>query len=577
MKNKKFILGLLVLALLPLNACDGGKGDNPEPPVPPAPVLPETLADVKAYVEALQFNKYELFTYQRKDAPTYDGDVWVGDQEIVFDGSYSLDTSRTRIIIYNGYEQSEEEVNLYYHINTIKDEYGKQVAKRKKVVSADNKTDDSLEITVEDAKQEIDNALFSRAFLASKFNPFFNEGVSLEAKLMKNDESKYQVVLSYVAETTVYNLSLDFSVEGNVFLQANYHVVDWGEENFDKETNLPLDDTQNPVNYEDLRIGEFKTEEVTLSKGVFYSDRTSYFVHSLTGVRVYGHDSYNGDDPDGKATVGKYIDFEITGYEPKSAINVDEFKIVDSSDQSVVQAGGGFSAKAVKAGKATLTISDKLGLCTYSAEIEVVTPPAPAASSVKIKYGTKYDVALDATQTIFYEMYPANTEDEVEVTSSNESVLQIVSVDNKARSFVVKGVGEGTSSVVISVKGSTVKSTAKTFTVKKVDASVDWLVGEWLIQNVSSIDASFTFKADGTGTIKIEDDDTGTIRGTFSYTYDGINLVLTNVKAEKSGYTIRVDSIKVNAAKDTLTITAYYEDDMDDFGRISGKNFKQED
>lgn len=565
MKNKKIILGLAALALLPLNACGGST------------TLPSDLAQVKSFVDALSFNNYEVVTYERLGKESYAGNVYLGEQEIAFVGSYTRESTRDEATIYYGYEQSNEELNLFYEVNTVKSEYGEKTAKRSKVVVlGENEKAGENEIGLDEAKKKVEDAMFSRKFLSDRFSPFFVEGVKFEANRLEEDKSNYQVNLSYATNSSTYTATLKFDYKKNSLQEATYHFVNWGADNFDSETGLPIDDSQKPENNEYLVLKGFENQERTFSKGLFFEDRNNFFIQRITSVTVYGKDSYSGNDEPGTASAGRSLEFTIDGFEPATALNFDEFSIVKSSNPNVATAKDGyFSAKAVQKGTTTLTIADKFNLVSVTTELQVL---APAATSVSIEYKSKYEVALDSTQTLSYQIYPVGTEDEIELISSDETVLQIVSVNTINHSFVVKGISEGTANVTLSVKGRKVNPSVKKFTVRKVDASVDWLIGEWLIQNVRSIDASFTFKADGTGTIYINDNDnTGIVRGTFNYTYDGINIVLTNVKAENSGYLIRVDSIKVNAAKDTLTITAYYEDDSEGYGKISSKSFKQED
>lgn len=556
MKNKKFVLGLLGLSLLPLNAC----GSQLK--------LPETFEEVKAFVQATTFNKYNVASFTQTGKKAYKGEVYLGEQEIVFKGKSDSDD----MVSYLGYETGKEDMNLYFNVNTEKkNEYGEPTSvKRMKIV--EEVANKNLEITLAEAKASVDEAMFSKSFLASRVNPFLEgENVSFEVKQVEDNKEFYVVNLSYVAETTVYSAVLQLSYKDNLLLDVNYDAVNWGVENFDTATGLPLDATQTPEFAEHLQVNGFENEQDrVVTNGLFFEERNNYFVQTITEVKVYGEDAYNGDDLPGTASAGRYLAFEITGYEPATALNLEEFKFVSSSDESVISVSMFNSAKAVAKGVATVTISDDLGICSASQDVQVL---APKATSVSFKYGTKYDVALDESVTINYNVYPEGSEDEIEVTSSDETVLSVSALDTAARTFVVSGLKEGTADVTISVKGTTI-SAKKTFTVKKVDKDSAWLVGKWLIQQ-SMTDASFEFKADGTGKIWIDDEDMGVVRANFNWAFDGAKITLTNVKAEKSDITVSVTSISFNEARDTLKISVTYEDDWDTM-RLTSKSYQQE-
>lgn len=515
--------------------------------------LPTTLEQIKANISATEFNGY---TFEEKGKNVASGTVSFQENELKAQGTSTYDGITSDLFIYMGYDAS-----LFY---SIKNDSGKQAKKYNIVESVSN---NKIQITKENAVAQIKAYRYNSMWFTDAVLELFKEGNTTTFKTEEKAEGYIVTLSETLSERTTKDVTLNFN-ENNNLVSGTYKSSKWDSDNWDSEKNAPIDSDQNPSSYElynvELNLGKVVTG-VTLS-----FDVQPYYVTKINEFYVSSYSDKKANN--GKALAGDYVNLDVKSFAPSTAYDGDDLKIISSSDQSIIEVSSLFSARALKAGKCTLTIGNEFGNVTATIEMIV---SSPSINSIYLYAGMKgYSSGYTATiapeeeAKLQIEFYPSSAEGELEGISSDTSVVSIVGVANNKSYLTVKGVAEGTAEITVRVKDSNpvIENTRKvTITVKKKETESDasWLVGTWKAYNeVDNLDED-TF----TTTFKFLSDHTGNVSqkvagiaapnsATFEWSYtESEGLKLTSWVTEE--YTIKQPTkIVISDDKKTLSITA---------------------
>ena len=362
----------------------------------------------------------------------------------------------------------------------------------------------------------------------------------------KTRDDFYELTVTFVNNRTINKAKLSFD-ENNQLLEGQLESNTWPSDNFDSETNEPIDASQKPTSSSKYKatfvLGEDNKEEITF-------DVSKYYITSIDEFYVSSYSDKENND--GKAEAGQYVDVRINKFSPATALNVDEFKIVESSDTSVIEINSfAGSAKAIKSGEATLTIADPIRSVSVTKKVTVTSP---SLNSIWISITNK-TLKVDDTATIKIEAYPTASEEELEAISSDPTVVEIGGISADRKSLSIKGLKEGTSNITVRSKNNPdVISRALTITVeKKQDEQSNWLIGTWT-HKVADFDTTFTFSSNGTGSVKQDAGVAVPNEATFNWSYDGTTIVFSSWVSEENMLKTPKE-ISISEDKESITLT----------------------
>ncbi len=535
--KKQLSYVLLLASVFAMAGCDNTSNGSqqPSPSVKPTPVfdIPTSIDQIKANVEATKFKGYSFEDDSSKKAS---GTVSFNKNEILVKGTASFEDEgsleKSDLLMYRGFNNS-----TFYDIETY---LGKH-AKRKNIVS--EVTDEKVQILLDDAKKELDNVTYNKNWFQNNISKILVEGATFTSK---SEDDFYKLTISYVSGHTVNNAVLSFD-EDNQLVEGSMVSSTWPSDNFDEEKKAPIDPDQKPSSSSSYKatfvLGEDNKEEITF-------DVSKYYVTSIDEFYVSSYSDKEKND--GKAKAGDYVDLRITKFSPSTALNVDEFKIVESSDPTVIEINSiTGSAKAVKAGESTLTISDPIGSFKVTKKVTVTSP---SLNSIWISITNK-TLKVNDTATIKIEAYPTESDEELEAISSDPTVVKIGEISADRKSLSIKGLKEGTSNITVRSKNNPdVTSRALTITVeKKQDEESKWLIGTWT-HKVTGFDTTFTFNANGTGSVTQDAGVAVPNEATFNWSYDGTNIKFSDWYSEE-GLLKTPTNISVSEDKESITLT----------------------
>ena len=534
--KKQLSYVLLLASVFAMAGCDNTSNGSqqPSPSVKPTPVfdIPTSIDQIKANVEATKFKGYSFEDDSSKKAS---GTVSFNKNEILVKGTASFEDEgsleKSDLLMYRGFNNS-----TFYDIETY---LGKH-AKRKKIVS--EVTDEKAQILLDEAKKELDNVTYNKNWFQNNISKILVEGATFTSK---SEDDFYKLTISYVSGHTVNNAVLSFD-EDNQLVEGSMVSSTWPSDNFDEEKKAPIDPDQKPSSSSSYKatfvLGEDNKEEITF-------DVSKYYVTSIDEFYVSSYSDKEKND--GKAKAGDYVDLRITKFSPSTALNVDEFKIVESSNPSVIEINSiTGSAKAVKSGEATLTIADSIRSVSVTKKVTVTSP---SLNSIWISITNK-TLKVDDTATIKVEAYPVESTEELEAISSNPDVVEIGEIVDR-KSLSIKGLKEGTSDITVRSKvNNSVVSKTLTITVeKKQDEESKWLIGTWT-HKVTGFDTTFTFNANGTGSVKQDAGVAVPNEATFNWSYDGTTIKFSDWYSEE-GLLKTPTNISVSEDKESITLT----------------------
>ena len=521
---------------------------KPSASVAPQPVfdIPSSISEIKANIDATKIKGYSFEDDSSKKA---NGDVSFNKNEILikgkstFEDEGSLETGD--LLIYKGLNDT-----TFYDIENY---LGKH-AKRKNIVS--NVEDEKAQISLDDAKKEMDSVMYNKTWFQNNVSKILVDGATFTSKTR---DDFYELTVTFVNNRTVNIDTLSFD-EDNQLLEGKLESNTWPADNFDSETNEPIDASQKPTSSSKYKatfvLGEDNKEEITF-------DVSKYYITSIDEFYVSSYSDKENND--GLAQAGQYVDVRINKFSPATALNVDEFKIVESSDTSVIEINSFTgSAKAVKSGEATLTIADPIRSVSVTKKVTVTSP---SLNSIWISITNK-TLKVDDTATIKIEAYPTESDEELEAISSDPTVVKIGEISADRKSLSIKGLKEGTSNITVRSKNNPdVTSRALTITVEKKqeEQPTDWLIGTWT-HKVADFDTTFTFNANGTGSVK---QDAGVVvpnEATFNWSYDGTTIVFSSWDSEENvlktpkGISISEDKKSITLTMPSTNADGYYED-----------------
>ena len=508
---------------------------KPSTSVAPQPVfdIPSSISEIKANIDATKIKGYSFEDDSSKKA---NGDVTFNKNEILIKGKATVEDDGSLetgdLLIYKGFNDT-----TFYDIENY---LGKH-AKRKNIVS--NVEDEKAQISLDDAKKEIDGVMYNKTWFQKNISNILVDGATFTSKTR---DDFYELTVTFVNNRTINKAKLSFD-ENNQLLEGQLESNTWPSDNFDSETNEPIDASQKPTSSSKYKatfvLGEDNKEEITF-------DVSKYYITSIDEFYVSSYSDKENND--GKAEAGQYVDVRINKFSPATALNVDEFKIVESSDTSVIEINSfAGSAKAIKSGEATLTIADPIRSVSVTKKVTVTSP---SLNSIWISITNK-TLKVDDTATIKIEAYPTASEEELEAISSDPTVVEIGGISADRKSLSIKGLKEGTSNITVRSKNNPdVISRALTITVeKKQDEQSNWLIGTWT-HKVADFDTTFTFSANGTGSVK---KDAGVVvpnEATFNWSYDGTTIVFSSWDSEENMLKTP-EGISISEDKKSITLT----------------------
>jgi len=531
----------------PSNSTSDSVSSKPSASVAPQPVfdIPSSISEIKANIDATKIKGYSFEDDSSKKA---NGDVSFNKNEILIKGKAtvedegSLETSD--LLIYKGFND-----NTFYDIENY---LGKH-AKRKNIVS--EVEDAKAQISLDEVEKEIDGVLYNKKWFQNNVSKILVDGATFTSK---TQEDFYELTVTFVNNRTINKAKLSFD-EDNQLLEGQLESNTWPSDNFDSETNEPIDASQKPTSSSKYKatfvLGEDNKEEITF-------DVSKYYITSIDEFYVSSYSDKENND--GLAKAGQYVDVRINKFSPATALNVDEFKIVESSNSSVITIDPiTSSAKAVKSGEATLTIADPIRSVSVTKKVTVTSP---SLNSIWISITNK-TLKVDDTATIKVEAYPAESDEELEAISSDPTVVEIGEIVDR-KSLSIKGLKEGTSNITVRSKNNPdISSRALTITVEKKqeEQEINWLIGTWT-HKVADFDTTFTFNANGTGSVK---QDAGVVvpnEATFNWSYDGATIVFSSWDSEENmlktpkGISISEDKKSITLTMPSTNADGDYED-----------------
>ena len=531
----------------PSNSTSDSVSSKPSASVAPQPVfdIPSSISEIKANIDATKIKGYSFEDDSSKKA---NGDVSFNKNEILIKGKAtvedegSLETSD--LLIYKGFND-----NTFYDIENY---LGKH-AKRKNIVS--EVEDAKAQISLDEVEKEIDGVLYNKKWFQNNVSKILVDGATFTSK---TQEDFYELTVTFVNNRTINKAKLSFD-EDNQLLEGQLESNTWPSDNFDSETNEPIDASQKPTSSSKYKatfvLGEDNKEEITF-------DVSKYYITSIDEFYVSSYSDKENND--GLAKAGQYVDVRINKFSPATALNVDEFKIVESSNSSVITIDPiTSSAKAVKSGEATLTIADPIRSVSVTKKVTVTSP---SLNSIWISITNK-TLKVDDTATIKIEAYPAESDEELEAISSDPTVVEIGEIVDR-KSLSIKGLKEGTSNITVRSKNNPdISSRALTITVEKKqeEQEINWLIGTWT-HKVADFDTTFTFNANGTGSVK---QDAGVVvpnEATFNWSYDGATIVFSSWDSEENmlktpkGISISEDKKSITLTMPSTNADGDYED-----------------
>lgn len=510
----------------PSNSASESASSKPSASVAPQPVfdIPSSISKIKANIDATKIKGY---TFEDDSSKKANGDVSFNKNEILikgkstFENEGSLETGD--LLIYKGFNDT-----TFYDIENY---LGKH-AKRKNIVS--NVENETTQISLDGAKKEIDSVMYNKTWFQNNVSKILVDGATFTSKTR---EDFYELTVTFVNNRTINIATLSFDKD-NQLLEGKLESNTWPADNFDSETNEPIDASQKPTSSSKYKatfvLGEDNKEEITF-------DVSKYYITSIDEFYVSSYSDKENND--GLAQAGQYVDVRINKFSPATALNVDEFKIVESSDTSVIEINSFTgSAKAVKSGEATLTIADPIRSVTATKK---VTVKSPSLNSIWISITNK-TLKIDDTATIKIEAYPTESDEKLEAISSDPTVVEIGEISADRKSLSIKGLKEGTSNITVRSKNNpNVISRALTITVEKkqVEQPTDWIIGTWKNtttatnedEDIITFNTTFTFNSDGSGKIvqkvtRVAYDN----EATFNWTYDGTTIKFSSWYSEEN-------------------------------------------
>lgn len=519
----------------PSNSASESASSKPSASVAPQPVfdIPSSISEIKTNIDATKIKGY---TFEDDSSKKANGDVSFNKNEILikgkstFENEGSLETGD--LLIYKGFNDT-----TFYDIENY---LGKH-AKRKNIVS--NVENETTQISLDGAKKEIDSVMYNKTWFQNNVSKILVDGATFTSKTR---EDFYELTVTFVNNRTINIATLSFDKD-NQLLEGKLESNTWPADNFDSETNEPIDASQKPTSSSKYKatfvLGEDNKEEITF-------DISKYYITSIDEFYVSSYSDKENND--GLAQAGQYVDVRINKFSPATALNVDEFKIVESSDTSVIEINSFTgSAKAVKSGEATLTIADPIRSVTVTKK---VTVKSPSLNSIWISITNK-TLKIDDTATIKIEAYPTESDEKLEAISSDPTVVEIGEISADRKSLSIKGLKEGTSNITVRSKNNPdVISRALTITVeKKQDEQSNWLIGTWT-HKVADFDTTFTFSSNGTGSVKQDAGVAVPNEATFNWSYTGTTIVFSSWVSEENMLKTPKE-ISISEDKESITLT----------------------
>lgn len=525
---------------------------SPSTSVVPEIKLPTTIEEVKSDIEA---TKYKGFSFEDNSSKKSTGNVSFNQNEVLVKGKATFDEEGTSdILIYKGFNDK-----TYYNIEN----YIGKFARRRNIVQ--EVTDDNSQITLDDAKEELNDITYGKTWFQDKLLNIFIDGTTFVANKKSDD---YQVVVTSSKTYTVNKATLIFDKDHQL-VSGEVTSSTWPKDNFDETKHEPIDADQKPTSSSTYKatyeLGEDNSTQITF-------DVDKYYITSIDEFYVSSFSDKATND--GKAKAGEYVDLSITKFSPATALNVDDFKIISSSNPDVIEISSFTgSVKAVKTGQSELTISDPIRSVTVT---KIVNVESPSLTAIWLSITNK-TINVNQSATITVQAYPTESSEELEAISSNPNVVEVGEISSDRTSLPIKGLQEGTSDITVRSKTNpSMTSRVLTITVTKEQEEQDtsWLIGTWNYK-AGSFDTTFKFNSDSTGSV------TQKVTGiaydneaTFKWSYDGTTIKISSWYSEE-GTLKQPTKITISNDKNTISLAMRSENEDGDFETVNAQLTKQ--
>ena len=507
-------------------------------------VLPTSIEEVKENISNTKFNGYK---FQDKANNLTDAEAKFFKNEVAITGTSTYEEEGTvSSITYKGFAG-----NTYYDISNAS---GKHAYKKNIVETVSNKI---TEITLKDAQEDFNSVSYKLDWFTGDVLNFLTKGKNMEFDAKKLGDNYFVAISGYAEFNTIYSTAtatLEFDIDNNL-VEGNYTLSDWGKDNFDTLHRTPLDENQKPKSQTKkeaiLTLGEVGGEDDKLSYDV-----SPYFVKTIDDVVVRKSGDSIGDN---MCYIGDYLDLDLKAYTPSTALDANSIKILESSDESIIEINSLLSAKAVAAGKCFLTIGTESGSVKVTKEVEVKVPPL---TSIWMQSKDVY-CGVNLTADISIELNPTGAVGTLKAIIEDETILEFVSFSEDYKTMTVKGLKAGTTTVKVQTTDGSLTSTNSTKVIVDEIGDVSWLTGSWKdVQNPSGSDdtftTTFTFNSDLTGSVEQSFGHGWPNEAEFTYKYNGTQITFTSWSSD-GNYIKKPTSVTISDDKGTVSITAVCE------------------
>lgn len=472
-------------------------------------------------------NNTNFIGYSFKDkSNNINGTSMFLENEILIQGKGDFEEEgESDILIYKGIKD-----NIFYDIESGISRYAHKYNIVEKVESS------KIEKTLDECKSLLIDETYNSSWFMQDLLTMFND----ETKLKMNNQNV--TISTYIGgyKTGLAELKFD---KNDKLLSGNFVITDWGKDNFDEINKIPYDEDQTPVSSKSKEF-ELIFNDNNIKDLNF--DITPYYVSSIEEITLESL----AQDKTFKA--GDYINYNVNKFSPSTALNVSDIKPVSSSDSNIIEINELGSIYAKKEGHATIYFEDYFKSVSFQVDVDIVLPHL---TSIWLSY--KGNIYVNDEVDVTVAAYPLNSQDKLIYSSSNENVLQVLSLSSDRSKLKVKGISVGEATITVKSAIDENVSKSLTLTVKEKPTIVDssFLIGTWKNKRTSS-STTLIFNNDGSGTISQLIDDEVNNNASFTWSYDGAQLTFLTWSSGEGYYNdCQIDKPKeVIISEDKLTL-----------------------
>lgn len=557
---KNFIKVFLMGCILVLTACDSTtQGSNSlksdsssssnsqdhssSTPIDPVVNLPENLDDLNDLLTKASQTTYQTLEWEDNSDNT-SGTVVFYQNEVLEEGQKKDVDGTISYLQYHGFDD-----NFYYELDTLY-----YPTAKKYQLTEEQEYDSYTQKTKEEAQSLVHKITHDCAdWFINKSKETYTLSYLVEDKIeffaQRNDDT-YTVVVESVTETgyRTYRSSYEFDFENN-FISGEFLSQQWSEDNFDSEKHEVIDPSLTPVSSNHRKVN---VQAGPLQENPSLSiDKSQYFISSLDEVYVSSY--FDSEEHKNECTVGSMITLYIESFAPTTALDVDSYNIVSSSNPNVIGKKSDTSSfyYALSEGQSDLTISDPFG--TTSKIITVQVSYADLESMNVYCSDTQLYVG-DSTE-ISVSPYPSSAKLDYTISCEEDTLIDYTTSEDLS-TITVNAKSKGTATIVLtSVENPSITASVILEIIEK-PTDLSWLIGTWKFDD-GDFDCTVIFNDDFTGSIQQEVSGIAyPNEASFEYTYDGTTLSITKWEEDDYGTIRKPSSITVNDEKNVITLVA---------------------